>query len=153
MSRILVLIVEDHADTREMLRAVLSARFAVLTASSAPHALRIVGFVKPDVVILDIGMAPVDGIECLRAIRALPEYTSLPAIALTGHAREADLDRFLAAGFDAVIAKPVLDHDAFQATIARVARARGADDRPTLTGRWPFGILSDGEEGGGAAAG
>src|SRR5262249_54725329 len=65
---------------------------------------------KPDLVMLDIGMTPVDGMQCLKAIRAVPGYASVPAIALTAYARDVDRRVFLATGFQAVITKPLLDH-------------------------------------------
>jgi CheY-like chemotaxis protein len=67
--------------------------------------------------VLDIGMAPIDGVQCLQAIRARPGYARIPAIALTAFARDVERNAFLEAGFQAVVTKPILDHRAFLAAI------------------------------------
>ena len=71
---------------------------------------------KPDLVLLDIAMTPVDGLQCLKAIRARPGYGRIPAIALTAYARDVERQAFLTGGFQAVVTKPILDHqDLFEA--------------------------------------
>ena len=135
---ILVLVVEDHVDTLEMFRVVLGEQFCVMGCPSAAEALRILRTVRPDVVMLDIGMRPVDGLECLERIRAMPGYEGLPAVAVTGHAREADRRRFLAAGFQVVVTKPVFDGEGLIAAI-RIALGNAP---PTLTQSRERGILS-----------
>jgi CheY-like chemotaxis protein len=73
---------------------------------------------KPDLLLLDIGMTPIDGLQCLKAIRAMPGYGSIPAIALTAYARDAERKAFLAAGFQAVVTKPIIDHQELFATMS-----------------------------------
>jgi CheY-like chemotaxis protein len=135
-SPMLVLVVEDHQDTLDMFTTILGERFAVVGRGSAAEALKTLRIVRPDVVMLDIGMAPVDGLECLEAIRAMPGYETLPAVAVTGHAREVDRQRFLAAGFQAVLTKPLFDEEEL---IAAIRRAVGE----SLTGHAKPGTLSD----------
>jgi CheY-like chemotaxis protein len=104
-----LLIVDDHQDTLDLFAVLLGQCYDVVTCCSGAQGLASLDRASPDVVILDIGMAPMDGVECLAAIRAVPRYACVPAIALTGWARETDRQRFLQAGFQAVVAKPVLD--------------------------------------------
>ena len=104
-----VLLVEDHEDSLEVLTVLLGERYAVTSCRSGAEALRVVADARPTVVVLDIGMAPIDGVECLKRIRATPGCENVPAIALTGWARQMDRERFVAEGFQAVVVKPVLD--------------------------------------------
>ena len=115
-----VLVVEDNKDNLEILALTLGEIYDVLSCASAQEALTTLKAAKPDLVMLDIGMAPIDGLQCLEAIRALPGYGDLPAIALTAYAHDAERTAFLAAGFQAVVTKPIIDHKGLFATISAV---------------------------------
>jgi CheY-like chemotaxis protein len=104
-----VLLVDDNQDNLDLLSVLLSEHYVVSSYASAAEALRELDTVKPDVLVLDIGMAPLDGVECLQAIRARPEYSRTPAVALTAFAREVERKTFIAAGFQAVVTKPIFD--------------------------------------------
>ena len=104
-----LLLVDDNRDNRDVLTVILSEKYRVASYGSAAEALTAVEALRPDLLVLDIGMTPVDGLQCLKAIRAMPGHASTPAIALTAFAREIDRQTFLAAGFQAVVTKPVLD--------------------------------------------
>jgi len=96
-----ILIVDDHADTLDMLSQACESQLAVaVSASSARDALTLVASARPDVLITDIGLRGEDGVWLLREVRRL--HPSLPVIALTGRSPE----DALAAGFDAVLLKP-----------------------------------------------
>lgn len=128
-----LLIVDDIQDHLDMLAIFLGRFFTVATCGSPAEALRALDTVKPDLLVLDIGMGPVDGLECLAAIRAVPGYERIPALALTAFARESDRKAFLAAGFQAVVTKPILDERRLAAVIDRLLRVgtsshRGATD-------------------------
>jgi two-component system CheB/CheR fusion protein len=82
--------------------------YEVTTASSAPAALNVAqegGLF--DVVVSDIGMPGMNGYDLAEALRALPDYSGVPMIALTGFAMYADRKRALEAGFNAFLAKPI----------------------------------------------
>jgi CheY-like chemotaxis protein len=66
---------------------------------------------------LDVGLHPVDGVEFYTAIRQVPGYQAAPAIALTGYGRDADRQRFLEAGFAAVVVKPIVNQASFDVLI------------------------------------
>ena len=105
-----ILIAEDDLDTQDLLRTVLERHGAeVLAVDSAAGALEKIAFIKPDVIISDIGMAGQNGYELIRRIRALDrdEGGHIPAIALTAYAGAADRRRALLAGFQAHLPKPV----------------------------------------------
>ena len=104
-----LLLVEDNPDIREMLTVLLGEKYRVSSCGSAAEALTVLEASKPDVLVLDIRMTPVDGVQCLEAIRAMPGFSRTPAIALTALARDTEQQAFLAAGFQAVVTKPILD--------------------------------------------
>ena len=117
-----LLLVDDNQDNLEILTVILGEKYHVLSYACAQEALTALEAAKPDLVLLDIGMSPVDGLQCLEAIRGMPGYGSIPAIALTAYARDVEREAFLTAGFQAVVTKPILDHeDLFGSVIALLA--------------------------------
>ncbi|MDZ8226106.1 PAS domain S-box protein [Nostoc sp. ChiVER01] len=105
-----VLLVDDERDTRELIAFILEQSGAVVTqAASAIEALRIMPEFQPNLLLSDIGMPEVDGYMLIRRIRAMsPEQGgTIPAIALTAYAAEADSQQAIAAGFEQHITKPV----------------------------------------------
>lgn len=115
-SRLHALVVDDHPDIADMLAAVLRlSGYDVSTAHSAASALGVAREKRFDVVISDIGMPEMNGYELARALRALPEYTGVPLVAVTGFAMYDDRDRALEAGFDTHLSKPVNPSELTQA--------------------------------------
>ena len=104
-----LLVVDDNADNLEIAAIMLGERYRVVTCSSAAEAIASLETADPDAIVLDIAMAPVDGMACLRAIRANPRYAKTPAVALTALARDVERQTFLSAGFEAVVTKPIID--------------------------------------------
>ena len=105
-----VLIVDDEPDAREVMAAALQACGAsVVSASSARDALQALERDEVDLLLSDIAMPGGDGCELIRAIRALPSFqlATIPAAAVTAHAREDERERALAAGFQMHLSKPV----------------------------------------------
>ena len=103
-----LLIIEDDEDTLEMLRATLEARgFRVTGFASATETLDVLPKNSVDLIISDIGMPVMDGFEMIRRLRELPDYKSVPAIALSGYASQKDAASAIAAGFNAHVSKPV----------------------------------------------
>jgi CheY-like chemotaxis protein len=120
VTRTRLVLVEDNQDCLEAFSVILGERYAVFGYASAFEALQAIDAAKPDVLLLDIGMHPVDGVQCLRMIRATPGYRHVPALALTGFARDVERQAFLDAGFQAVAVKPILDHAELVAVIDRL---------------------------------
>ncbi|MEH2433676.1 MAG: PAS domain S-box protein [Nostoc sp.] len=105
-----VLLVDDERDTRELIAFILEQSGAVvMQTASAMEALRIIPEFQPNLLLSDIGMPEVDGYMLMRRIRAMsPEQGgTIPAIALTAYAAEADSQQAIAAGFGQHITKPV----------------------------------------------
>jgi len=110
MKTMRLLLVDDNQDNLELLTAILSEKYQVASFACAQKALAALESAKPDLVLLDIGMSPIDGLGCLQTIRDMPGYRNIPAIALTAYARDVERKAFLATGFDAVVTKPILDY-------------------------------------------
>jgi len=105
-----VLVLDDEADARELLRALLEGcKVEVTTAASVAEAMTVVTRGAIDVVLSDIAMPEEDGLSFIRRVRALTreEGGRVPAVALTAYARLEDRTRALRAGFNAHVAKPV----------------------------------------------
>ena len=103
-----VLIVDDAPDVTEMLATFLRhAGFEAVMAFSAIEALEVAQAEQFAIVISDIGMPGMNGYDLAIALRALPEYRTVPMIAVTGFAMYDDRDRALESGFNAHMAKPI----------------------------------------------
>ena len=101
-----VLIVDDHADTRNLLVELLQLDgFTVASAGSGEEALAIVRDLRPCLIVLDLGLPDIDGIELVLRLRAEANAASVPIYALSGfpNLRAAAL----AAGLDGFLIKPV----------------------------------------------
>ncbi|ACC83426.1 PAS domain S-box protein [Nostoc punctiforme] len=105
-----VLLVDDERDTRELIAFILEQSGAVVNqTASAVEALQTMPQFQPNLLLSDIGMPEIDGYMLMRQIRAMsPEQGgTIPAIALTAYAGEADYQQAIAAGFGQHITKPV----------------------------------------------
>jgi two-component system, cell cycle response regulator DivK len=107
-----ILIADDSAESREMYAAYLAFRgFRVVQAADGEQALRKALSSSPDVLVLDIAMPGIDGMEVCRRLRADPRTHKTPVIALTGHAFKAWEHAARAAGCDSYLAKPCLPEE------------------------------------------
>jgi two-component system, cell cycle response regulator DivK len=103
-----VLLVEDNDDNRDMLsRRLMRLGFELCFAVDGAEAVLLAREEKPDLVLMDLGLPVIDGWEATRRIRADPETSGLPIIALTANAMSGDRDRALAAGCNDYDTKPV----------------------------------------------
>ena len=102
------LVVDDVADVTEMLAVVLThAGYSVVTAASAPAALKAARERQFDVVISDIGMPEMNGYQLAREMRTMPGYETIPMVAVTGYSMFDDKERSTNAGFNAHMTKPI----------------------------------------------
>ena len=119
-----LLLVEDDPDTLEVLCLVLGEKYDVFGYPSPVEALEALEVARPDVLLLDIGMPPIDGMQCLRKIRSINGYCRIPAVAFTGFARAVEQETFLAAGFQSVVVKPARHPSELVTAIDTVLAAR-----------------------------
>ena len=109
-----VLVVDDGELNREVARHLLEQRGHVVTlVKSGREALEAVGREAFDVILMDVQMPEMDGIETARALRDRGSKT--PVVAVTAHAMKGDRERFLAAGMDGYVSKPVRPREMYEA--------------------------------------
>jgi CheY-like chemotaxis protein len=104
-----IAIVEDNADNRLLLQAILDGLYDLVEYENGVDALAGLTAALPDLVLLDISLPGMDGNEILARIRADASLRRLPVIALTAHAMAGDREKYLAAGFNDYITKPIVD--------------------------------------------
>jgi len=103
-----ILIAEDHPDNREMLTRRLERRgYEVRCAENGAEAVEMAKSCSPDLILMDISMPIMSGIEATRVIRQTPEVNSVKIVALTAHAMESARRECLDAGCDDFATKPV----------------------------------------------
>jgi PAS domain S-box-containing protein len=103
-----VLVIEDNADTRDVLKFMLEVEGAhVDTAERGEEGVRAAAALRPDVILCDIGLPDIDGMEVARRIRAAEGGAAVRLIALTGYGQAEDIRQAMAAGFEAHLTKPI----------------------------------------------
>ncbi len=103
-----ILVVDDSTESTDMLGKLLEIEGAFVDlARSGAEALAIANKKRFDLVISDISMPEMDGYELLRELRKLPQMKNVPAVALTGYGRTADIERAHAEGFAQHLTKPI----------------------------------------------
>jgi CheY-like chemotaxis protein len=114
-----IAVVEDNRDNRLLLRAIIEDRYELIEYGTGAEALEGMRAAPPDLVLLDISLPAMDGLEVLRHLRADQALAAVPVIAMTAHAMRGDKERFLKAGFDEYVVKPIVDERCFLATIEK----------------------------------
>jgi two-component system, cell cycle response regulator DivK len=103
-----ILVVEDNPKNMKLVRDVLQATgYRILEATTGGRAVELASEHRPDLVLMDIQLPDIDGVEALGRLRADERTAAIPVLALTAQAMEGDRERFLAAGFDGYVSKPV----------------------------------------------
>jgi two-component system cell cycle response regulator DivK len=104
----LILVVEDNEKNRKLVRDLLTVKgFTVLETDTGEEALLLARARLPALVLMDIQLPGIDGIETLRRLRADPATATIPIVAVTASAMMHDRQKILAAGFDGYQAKPI----------------------------------------------
>jgi two-component system, cell cycle response regulator DivK len=120
-----VAVVEDNADNRLLLQALLEDAYEVVEYENGTDALAGLAARRPDIVLLDISLPGMDGNEILARIRADGPLCGVPVIALTAHAMAGDREKYLAAGFNDYITKPIVDESILLDAIRRWIASSG----------------------------
>ena len=119
-----VAVVEDNADNRLLLQAILDGLYEVVEYENGIDALAGLSAHLPDLVLLDISLPGMDGNEILSRIRADDRLRALPVIALTAHAMAGNREKYLSAGFNDYITKPIVDETILIEAIERWLQRR-----------------------------
>jgi two-component system, cell cycle response regulator DivK len=102
-----LLIVEDSELNRELLVQIFEDGYRIELASDGESAVEIAWATQPDLILMDIGLPGVSGLDAVRAIRARGMH--MPIIAVSSHVMPGDRERAIAAGCDDFVAKPIDD--------------------------------------------
>ncbi len=104
----LILIVEDNDKNMKLARDVLNyAGFRIIEATDGETGVRLATDHRPALILMDIQLPGIDGITALERIRSDERTAAIPAVALTASVMTGDRERFVQAGFDGFIAKPI----------------------------------------------
>lgn len=123
MTALRVLLVEDDDDNRELMSEVLeSAGHVVMTAASGAEGLRKLSETSVDVVVTDVGMPGIGGLEVARAAKKIAP--TVPVVVVTGYTEREDITRARGHEVDAVLVKPI-DPDSLTNAITQVMKGRG----------------------------
>ncbi len=121
-----VLVVDDSPVNLKLVLTLLTmAGYQVRGATDAEDALRVLDGFTPQLILMDVQMPGIDGLELTRRLKADPARRRIRIVALTAYAMKADERKALAAGCDGYIAKPI-DLDSFFNLIARHLRSGSA---------------------------
>jgi CheY-like chemotaxis protein len=115
-----ILAIDDNLDNLVLLEYQLSClkQRSFITATTGKDALTLAEHQNPDLILLDIHLPDIDGVEVVRKLRKCPLTANIPIVAVTALARREDRDRILASGCDDYLSKPY-DLDELEAIIHR----------------------------------
>ena len=124
-----VLVVDDDPHVLKLLRVNFELEgYDVITATNGEEALDMVGRDTPDVVVCDVMMPGIDGLEVVRRLRAHPDTAALPLVVVSAKAQRADVRAGLKLGADEYVTKP-FDPAELIATVQRLLDERSKRDR------------------------
>ncbi len=121
-----ILIVEDNDKNMKLARDILQVKgYRTLEATTGEDGVRVAKAQLPDLVLMDIQLPGINGIEAFKELRADPRTAAIPVIAFTASVTLTDRSHVTAAGFDAFLSKPI-DLKEFVATIKRLTDGRAS---------------------------
>jgi len=118
-----VAIVEDNPDNRLLVNVLLSDRYELQEFENGEDALNAFKTSPPDLILLDISLPGLDGVDVLNRLRSDSQLKNIPVIALTAHAMAGDRKKYLDLGFDAYLTKPILDETLLYKAIDTLLKA------------------------------
>jgi CheY-like chemotaxis protein len=120
-----VALVEDNPDNRLLVRVLIGHLYEVREYETGTAALDAFAREVPDLVLLDISLPGISGLDVLARIRADARLARLPVVALTAHAAEGERAGYMAAGFDDYVTKPIIDETILLRAIDRALDRSG----------------------------
>ncbi len=124
MANELILVVEDNEKSRKLVRDVLTFKgYEVIDAETGEEGVRLAQKRRPSLILMDIRLPGIDGIEALGQLRAEPATREIPVLAMTASVMTEDRQKVMDAGFDAFQSKPIKVKD-FVTAIAQLLERR-----------------------------
>jgi putative two-component system response regulator len=133
-----LLLIDDVPDNLEVLTVLLRDQYNVFSYISSSEALADVKDIMPDLLLLDLRMFPMNGVDFLKQVRAMNGFSRIPAIAVTALAHDADRARFLASGFQAIVTKPILHLPNLETIIDSLLKPNSTVHGEPLDRRYPL---------------
>ncbi len=128
-----ILVVEDNPQNMRLIEMTLRAKnYTLLKATDGEEAIEMATRERPDLILLDIRLPKMNGLEVTRRLRAMPTFSHTPIIGLTAYAMKGDKEKVIESGCDAYLSKPV-DTRELPGLIAEMLSQR-RQDNPSLSG-------------------
>src|ERR1700704_1102409 len=126
MANDLILIVEDNEKNRKLVRDVLQFKgYQTVESETAEEGIRLARDKKPALVLMDFHLPGMNGIEALEVLRADPQTSPIPILAVTASAMTEDRQKIIAAGFDGLQTKPINVKEFLAAVAQILQKAKG----------------------------
>jgi len=123
-----ILIVEDNPSNMRLIELILRDKgYTLLKATDGEEALDVALRGQPDLIIMDIQLPKLNGLEATRRLRQAPVFSRIPIIAVTAYAMKGDKEKIINAGCDAYLSKPINTRE-LPLIIAEVLRKRQKDN-------------------------
>lgn len=116
-----VLVLDDNEDNCILMKLYLEGLYELSLFDHPEKALLEIDSADPDLLLVDMSLPGMNGVEFLQEVRKNPKYAHIPAIIVTAHASEEDKTFFLQEGFDGYISKPIIDKQILIKEIERVS--------------------------------
>lgn len=121
-----IVVVDDNPANLKLLKMLLSKEgYDVRTATDGPEVLPLVERVRPDLILMDIHLPTLDGLEVTRRLKANDTTREIPVLAVTAYAMKGDDEKAMAAGCDGYITKPIQMNELLEA-VGRLCANRSA---------------------------
>jgi len=122
-----ILIVEDNPPNMRLMEMTLRLKgYELLQATDGEEALNMAIREKPDLIIMDLNLPKVSGLEVTKRLRQMPAFNHTPIIAVTAHAMKGDKEKIIEVGCDAYLPKPINTHQ-LPRVVAEMLRQRQKD--------------------------
>ncbi len=123
-----ILIVEDNPQNMRLIEMVLRAKgYTLFKATDGEEALDMAMRERPDLIIMDMELPKLSGLEVTRKLRETPAFSSIPIIAVTAYAMKGDKEKFVDGGCDAYLSKPINTRE-LPGVIAQMLQSRQKDN-------------------------
>src|SRR5258708_2219187 len=128
-----ILYIEDNYQNRRLVRRLLKPKgYEIIEAEDGLQGIAIAAREKPDLILMDINMPGIDGMEATSRLKSSPDLSHIPIVAVTAAAMRGDRERIMAAGCDDYLQKPI-DNDQLVETVRRYIGTPNQEAKPAVT--------------------